>query len=137
MPKQVNLGRVVGKQGAPGFSPKVSMSKQEKSLTIFIEDEEGVKSETIDTSEPVQSDWNVTDPESLAYIKNKPNIGGDSDGNNIRTNYAAALQLDGSSIKLVSKSGAILSSIDLPNMGGIAYQTSEPTSLSLGMVWIG
>ena len=46
----------------------------------------------------VQPDWNVTDPTSDAFIKNKPTLS---------TN------------------------------GGITYSDSQPTTLSVGMTWIG
>lgn len=71
MAKQI-LGKV---QGPAGYSPKVELDKTGDTLTISVQNEDGTVSESIKTGEPVQSNWSVTNPDSLAYILNKPNLG--------------------------------------------------------------
>ena len=66
------IGQVVG---PAGFSPVVDLKKEEGSLTITVTNESGTQSETIETGEPVQSNWAINDPTSLAYILNKPSLG--------------------------------------------------------------
>ena len=73
MPSVV-IGKVKGDKGDAGVSPIVTLSKENATLTISVTDSEGTKTETINTEENVQSDWNTTDTALDSYIKNKPDI---------------------------------------------------------------
>lgn len=73
MPSVV-IGKVKGDKGDAGVSPIVTLSKENAVLTISVTDSEGTKTETINTEENVQSDWNTTDTALDSYIKNKPDI---------------------------------------------------------------
>ena len=66
------IGKVKGDQGEKGFSPTVTLTKEENTLTISVTDAEGTKTESIKTGESVQADWNTTDTALPSYIKNKP-----------------------------------------------------------------
>ena len=66
------IGKVKGDQGEKGFSPTVTLTKNENTLTISVTDAEGTKTESIKTGESVQADWNTTDTALPSYIKNKP-----------------------------------------------------------------
>ena len=66
------IGKVKGDQGEKGFSPTVTLIKNENTLTISVTDAEGTKTESIKTGEAVQADWNTTDTALPSYIKNKP-----------------------------------------------------------------
>ena len=66
------IGKVKGDQGEKGFSPTVTLTKEENTLTISVTDAEGTKTESIKTGEAVQADWNTTDTALPSYIKNKP-----------------------------------------------------------------
>ena len=68
------IGKVKGDQGEKGFSPTVTLTKNENILSISVTDETGTKTESIDTNEAVQADWNTTDTALNSYIKNKPEI---------------------------------------------------------------
>ena len=73
MPSVV-IGKVKGDKGDAGVSPIVTLSKENAVLTISVTDSEGTKTETINTEENVQADWNTTDTALDSYIKNKPDI---------------------------------------------------------------
>ena len=73
MPSVV-IGKVKGDKGDAGVSPIVTLSKENATLTISVIDSEGTKTETINTEENVQADWNTTDTALDSYIKNKPDI---------------------------------------------------------------
>ena len=73
MPSVV-IGKVKGDKGDAGVSPIVTLSKENATLTISVTDSEGTKTETINTEENVQADWNTTDTALDSYIKNKPDI---------------------------------------------------------------
>ena len=73
MPSVV-IGKVKGDKGDAGVSPIVTLSKENATLTISVTDSAGTKTETINTEENVQSDWNTTDTALDSYIKNKPDI---------------------------------------------------------------
>ena len=66
------IGKVKGDQGEKGFSPTVKLTKNENILSISVTDETGTKTESIQTGESVQADWNTTDTALPSYIKNKP-----------------------------------------------------------------
>ena len=66
------IGKVKGKQDEKGFSPTVTLTKNENILSISVTDETGTKTESIQTGESVQADWNTTDTALPSYIKNKP-----------------------------------------------------------------
>ena len=66
------IGKVRGEQGEAGVSPTVTLTKEENTLTISVTDAEGTKTESIQTGESVQADWNTTDTALPSYIKNKP-----------------------------------------------------------------
>ena len=66
------IGNVKGDQGEKGFSPTVTLTKNENILSISVTDETGTKTESIKTGESVQADWNTTDTALPSYIKNKP-----------------------------------------------------------------
>ena len=68
------IGKVKGERGEKGFSPTVTLTKNENILSISVTDETGTKTESIDTGEAVQADWNTTDTALNSYIKNKPEI---------------------------------------------------------------
>ena len=68
------IGKVKGDQGEKGFSPTVTLTKNENILSISVTDETGTKTESIDTGEAVQADWSTTDTALNSYIKNKPEI---------------------------------------------------------------
>lgn len=72
MPKQI-LGKVVGEKGDAGFSPIVDLSKKDGILTISIEDEKGIHTETIETGEYVKPNWN-SPSDSPSGILNKPDL---------------------------------------------------------------
>ena len=66
------IGKVKGDRGEKGFTPTVTLTKEENTLTISVTDAEGTKTESIKTGEAVQADWNTTDTALPSYIKNKP-----------------------------------------------------------------
>ena len=69
------IGKVKGERGEAGkagFSPIVTLQKNENFLSISVTDENGTTTQTIDTNEAVQADWNTTDTALPSYIKNKP-----------------------------------------------------------------
>ena len=68
------IGKVKGDQGEKGFSPTVTLTKNENILSISVTDETGTKTESIQTGESVQADWNTTDTALPSYIKNKPEV---------------------------------------------------------------
>lgn len=68
------IGKVKGDQGEKGFSPTITLTKNENILSISVTDETGTKTESIDTGEAVQADWSTTDTALNSYIKNKPEI---------------------------------------------------------------
>ena len=61
-----------GQAGEAGVSPIITLTKNENTLTISVTDAEGTKTESIQTGESVQADWNTTDTALPSYIKNKP-----------------------------------------------------------------
>ena len=63
-----------GRAGEAGGSPIITLTKEENIFTISVTDAEGTKTESIDTGEAVQADWNTTDTALNSYIKNKPEI---------------------------------------------------------------
>ena len=66
------IGKVKGDRGEKGFTPTVTLTKNENILSISVTDETGTKTESIKTGESVQADWNTTDTALPSYIKNKP-----------------------------------------------------------------
>ena len=66
------IGKVKGNKGEAGVSPTVTLTKNENILSISVTDETGTKTESIQTGESVQADWNTTDTALPSYIKNKP-----------------------------------------------------------------
>ena len=66
------IGKVKGDRGEKGFTPTITLEKNENILSISVTDENGTKTESIQTGESVQADWNTTDTALPSYIKNKP-----------------------------------------------------------------
>lgn len=123
MARQI-IGKVVGPQGV---SPVATLTKEGGTLTISIEDAQGVKTESISTGEPVQSNWAESDNKSLAYIKNKPDLsdvaltGNYNDLSNVPTKLSDFTNDEG----FLTKTDTVV----------VVDSASEPTNLEVGQYW--
>lgn len=139
------IGKVKGDQGEKGFSPTVTLTKEENTLTISVTDAEGTKTESIQTGESVQSDWNTTDTALPSYIKNKPEIPNkvsqlqnDSGFKTTDNNTTYSLTKSGSTITLTGSDGSTTSVTDSSGSsgGGQVVSSSEPSGQTIGDHWL-
>ena len=65
------IGKVKDDRGEKGFTPTITLEKNENILSITVTDETGTKTESIDTGEAVQAYWSTTDTALNSYIKNE------------------------------------------------------------------